>query len=259
MRLYNKELKIQQGEEFAIDWELTMENGDPYIVSSKLSNPMIQIVISSTNYAQPGVIKYKNNAYGAGNREVVDTGQMFNYYLEVKDTFLETTPVAVSEHYDMIITNGGYPLSLLPYVKNKAVIKFDYNSDFTLPDDWEYYYCTGYSGSKYSWEEYHFRIVKTFRTEDTKQWTEHDYTYAINLVAGKTTEERLNEIYESIETPIATKKNNKIDLYNQLYEYDRKLVKDINLDKVFYDINYKQVIVEPTKLTVTNDIFGGNY
>lgn len=250
MRLYNKELKIQQGEEFAIDWELTMENGDPYIVSSKLSNPMIQIVISSTNYAQPGVIKYKNNAYGAGNREVVDTGQMFNYYLEVKDTFLETTPVTVSESYDTIVNQGGYPSSLLSFDKQKAVVYFGSHG---------YYRCTGYSGSKYSWEKYHFRIVKTFRTEDTKQWTEHDYTYAINLVAGKTTEERLNEIYESIETPIATKKNNKIDLYNQLYEYDRKLVKDINLDKVFYDINYKQVIVEPTKLTVTNDIFGGNY
>ena len=250
MRLYNKELKIQQGEEFAIDWELTLENGDPYIVSSKLSNPMIQIVISSTNYAQPGAIEYRNNYNGAGNREVVDTGQIFNYYLKVEDTFLETTPVRVSESYDTIVNQGGYPSSLLPFDAQKAVVYFGHNG---------YYRCKRYYGGKYEWEPYHFRIVKTFRTEDTKQWTEHDYTYAINLVAGKTTEERLNEIYESIETPIATKKNNKIDLYNQLYEYDRKLVKDINLDKVFYDINYKQVIVEPTKLTVTNDIFGGNY
>ena len=252
MRLYNKELKIQQGEEFAIDWELTLENGDPYIVSSKLSNPMIQIVISSTNYAQPGVIEYRNNYNGAGNREVVDTGQMFNYYLEVKDTFLETTPVTVPESYDTIVNQGGYPSSLLPFDAQKAVVNLGHNA---------YYRCKRYTGGKYEWEEYHFRIVKTFRTEDTKQWTEHDYTYAINLVSGKTTEERLMDMYWSLEnapfTPPAS--GNKYEFYHLLYDYDRKLVEGIDLNKVFYNINYKQVIVEPTKLTVTNDIFGGNY
>lgn len=240
MRLYNKELQIQQGEEFSIDWEVVQENGDPYIVSAELHNPKIQIAVTSAKYSQ-------------GDRYV------HNYYLDIPYTFYSTTPYQATAIGSK--ETGGYPSTVIDVKMPGETI---FNTAVFKLEDGEYYSVTAYDDatSRYTITPYDFRIVKVFSTEDTKQWTEHDYLYSINIVAGQTTEERLIEIKSGIDGKkfvYDDKITDMLTLYEELKKYDRKLVKDIRLDKFFYNINYKQVIVEPTKLTVTNDLFGGSY
>ena len=183
------------------------------------------------------------------------------------------SPYVVSSQYDnpyIVITvsneeyrhNWWLDLSSLPRFKSTVPIKL--NSFDALPLEYEpddaLFYCeiNGKNVYKYYDEElerfmpYEFRIVKAFTTDDTSEWVSQNYTYTINLVAGSSTEDYIDELCN--EYKILT--IGLLDKYNALKNIDEELVSSININKPIHKIFTKIVILEPSKLYVLSNEIG---
>lgn len=118
-----------------------------------------------------------------------------------------------------------------------------------------------------SWEDYKCRIVKTFLSNDTKEWQSQNYQYSIQLVTGvKNREylENLADLYSISYSSIVPADN---DWKAPFYTSDAELYELIKAaGHVFsddYDVNAplanvtSQSILAPTEININNYMQGG--
>lgn len=171
MQVNKNELKVYRGESFTIDKLLVNRDGTPYIVSNELQNPYWLISVSNTQYSQ-------------------QKRYIRNYWLSLENfpRFSLTTPfdihsLKISESsddssydtFDDIIEANG----ILGGFLNGVFVEIDLSTYAVITDGNEFKYWNGMTLVKYE-----CRIVKTFSTNDTKDWQSQNYLYSIQLVSG---------------------------------------------------------------------------
>lgn len=177
MKIRGNRIEITQGETFTLDKLIVNEDGSPFIVSSKMSNPHVLISISDSEYDTSG--KYVKN-----------------YWLPIIKTFSETRAVNLlsilsaatdgeplyPDGFDSItaLTDGyvaaGYiperglytelfPSTCVFYVENSDGTKTYKYWDTTLN----------------KWVDYEFSIIKLFPSSDTKNWIPKKYFWNVSI------------------------------------------------------------------------------
>lgn len=175
MKTLNNEIIIQQGESFTMDKYIENMDGSPYIISNRLENPYFLVTVSTSKYAQ-------SNRY------------IKNYWLSLKDfpRFYLTKPIDLQsiktgpDSSDAAYSDfpNGIPTGYI----NGEYVKFDEADDAV-------FYLTDSSGKRVykrwyvddgeiRWTDYRCRLIKSFTSEDTKEWTAQSYVYSIRLVSS---------------------------------------------------------------------------
>ena len=54
MKIVGKEIYIQRGEIWSLDFDITNDKGDPYMLFNRWTNPYLVITIATANYKQEG-------------------------------------------------------------------------------------------------------------------------------------------------------------------------------------------------------------
>lgn len=191
MQTYKNEIKVYRGETFTVDKILQNRDGTPYIISSALQNPYILISVSNTQYAQEN--RYvKNYWLSLENFPRFESTHVFDIK-ELKlgadsedvayDTFEELSEDALEnfEEIGQAIVQG--------YLNGKYV-SIDLAGFAVLTDGTSYKY---WDADSKSLVDYECRIVKTFSSDDTREWIAQNYLYSIQLVYGTSTLEYLTE------------------------------------------------------------------
>lgn len=170
MRLFGNDIYVQSGERFSLDFEVTNEKGDPYMLFNKWENPYLAITIASARYEQPGDFRR-------------------TYWLDLVNfkRFISTEalPVTAFSIADVI--------SAYPNIKDEAANDFDVtNYLFSVSDNGKKTYKhVERDGTAEVWTEYAFRIVKHFTTRDM---IEQSYLLDMKVLAGESIKEHIAEL-----------------------------------------------------------------
>lgn len=179
MQALKNELKVYRGESFTIDKILVNRDGTPYVISSKLVNPHFLISVSNTQYSQQN--RYvKNYWLTLDNFPRFESTEIFDIR-SIKNSVGENSSSLYTSFE--VAKEGILQLSCLSGYLNGEPVEIH-------PE--EYAVCTDGVSYKYwkndEWYDYQCRIVKTFTTEDTKEWISQNYFYSIQLVTGNEVE-----------------------------------------------------------------------
>ena len=253
MTIKGKQLFVQRGENFTLDFVVQNPDGTPYRVPSTYKDTavgkdcFIVITVASATYNEPK--RYIENWYLPIDK-LVDTTDLVSY----NDTGIDLT----------------WPTCIL--VRNNPNVEYLY-----------------YDADTKVIEPYEFRIRKFFSTDTTKKWVEKNYLYSINLVSGKLLRYALIKEYERLFVDISDltadeRDKNKLsdevtidEIYNRInnrlkgkfydgtvlpeqyagISVDYDFLKNINTNAILHQIDLSKVILAPTKLTVTSNLNGG--
>lgn len=267
METFGNDIEIQQGEEFNMDVLVSASNVEyiPYLVSSERQNPYFVITIASTKYEK--------------NMRYVDSWWNNILTIEKLPTFIQTTPFYIGER-------ATAPQTVQDVNNNLETKDTRYLYQYTLQSEeideelghkpYHYVYFDYTSGTTQARYDYECRIRQVFKTDITSKWGSQNYMYQITLVGGKTPKEVILNCYNEYglnhpDFPILRKDNG--ELYNAdeswgeeettyieaAYKYIKKqwpnyLQPDIDIDSELYFIDTPEVIIQPTKLTVNNNL-----
>ncbi len=189
MQVFRNELKVYRGENFTIDKLLINRDGSPYIISNELQNPYWLISVSNTQYAQEK--RYVKNYWLSLEKfPRFSLTNVFNFKdIKVSETSNESV---YNTFKDMAEQNG-----LISGYLNGVYVEIDLNVYAVLTDGKEFKYWNGSS-----FVNYECRIVKTFSTDDTKEWQSQNYLYSIQLVSGPKKQEGPEPIVPHSSYPI---------------------------------------------------------
>lgn len=217
MQINGTDISVHRGEMFSIDYVLVNRNGTPYIFpkSNTITNPYFLITVASTKYYQDG--RY-----------------LKNWWLKIPESMLfeNTNPVPKP--------NGQ------PTVSPNAAVYYSTNeSGEVVYERW--------NGS--SFEPYMCRIVKTFTTEETLEWTAQSYVYSISYVDGELMSDYLLNLYKQhiSSNNIPT---SKYELYKALIEYDSSYA-SIAYERELHKPSISIPIITPSKLSIIDEVQGG--
>lgn len=256
MRTYGNEIVVQRGESFTIDKSIRTANGDPYIISNHLTNPYIVLTVSSSEHAQ-------NNRY------------VHNYWLKGFKTFYLTSPIKLSDILSSASGESLYPNGFSDITElntdesgNVYLVAGYYNGKYTVfePSD-AVFYVEDFDGKKTykywdvdlnSWEDYRFRITKTFQSSDTKAWVPQNYVWSIQLVSGADSLTYLTGVcdynlikYDVFEGTSDKERDDYCEyLYKLLIDNNVRLSLDFNVTAPISSSDMSVVILTPTKLSV---------
>ena len=268
MRRVGNNFYIQRGESFTLDFDVVNKNGDPLMLSKGLKNPYLVISITSALYTQRGITRENHwldlstVKYPDGNGNIIDT-QM--------KTFVSTEALPLRD-----IDNNGYldaNDAIAIYGGEGGKIVLDKKSEFDITNflfvtentDGQkvYKHLTDYVVvgkviTEQFWEEYAFRIIKSF---DTKNWIEQDYTMDIKLLYGESLEEFVDRVLRD-EGNITGDELSTLDLQSLINKIvkqeDRELARQVLDANMPLIPNYeKTVIQENMHIYVGVDTLGG--
>ena len=191
MKIRGNRIEITQGETFTLDKLIVNEDGSPFIVSSKMSNPHVLISISDSEYDTSGkyvknywlpIIKTGNTTQtGAGNKTFSETRAV--NLLSILTAATDGEPV-YPDGFDSItaLTTGGFVTEgYMPERGNLYVglypstcVFYVENSDGTKT----YKYWDTESNK---WVDYEFSIIKLFPSSDTKNWIPKKYFWNVSI------------------------------------------------------------------------------
>lgn len=218
MQIKGTDITIHRGETFSIDYTLVNRNGAPYILpkSNGVSNPYFLLTVASTKYAQEG--RY-----------------LKNYWLKIPEDmrFENTNPIRKPDNLPI-----DTPTNAAVYYST------DENGD-TIYERW--------NGEEFV--PYSCRIIKTFTSEETLQWTAQSYVYSINYVDGELMLDYLTNLYKQ-HISVDNVPMSKYDLYIELVSHN----KDFASIQYERDLNNPSVsipIVTPSKLSIIDEVQGG--
>lgn len=256
MKSLNNELTVYRGETFSIDKSVQNKDGSPYIISKQLNNPYFLLSVSSTRYEQE-------------NRYVK------NYWLDLSDFPRFSSTRAFDLKSLMSTANGSVPMyangfdditerknndTLGDYIAygyiNNNLVSLDYDDCvFYVEDEEERRTYKYWDISSNMWNDYKCKIVKSFRQEDTRKWTEQSYVYSITLVSGQLMSSYLNQLCTDNNIDF----NNITDRekYEKLVEAGQTFPTDFNIDRILVRYDTVMPILIPTKISVLSVINGG--
>lgn len=265
MKILGNDVYIQRGETWSLDFDVIGEDGEPYMIMKEWKNPYLAITVTSARYEQ-----YKDFRK--------------TYWLDLSNRFVEQADgsMVLAPIKKFISTEALY-LGLfsikeaIVYYGAKAggKIVLDSTSDFDITnflfftdegsDNKKVYkYVKEYTVDEESgdiidevWEEYNFRIIKQFRTND---WIEQTYLFDIKVLSGESVKEHIANILGLEDS----KPNDWSDTETQ--EYINQITDDVerlemqNLFKsaipLMPDYDTKSLILMPTNLYVSANIQG---
>lgn len=169
MRTDGINITIRRGEAFTVDYLLTNADGSPYIVSSELIHPYILVSVASNSFSTKNAYEYNQWC------------DLIDYY-----RFEDTNVVTIAN-----ISTEPEGASFLNNLAKDASGRYYYKlAVFYCTADGKYYVYkrqapAGYTGDDAAagYYEYKFRIVASFDTDVTKDWSSQSYTYRISLVS----------------------------------------------------------------------------
>jgi hypothetical protein len=212
-------ITVTRGESFSIDKAICNQDGSPFVVSNKLKNAHFLLTIAQSKYSQNG-------------------RQVIYIWLPIEHTFYCTNAIKVSSFNskpDIDVDDIDLSTYAIYYVEENGV---------KIYKRW--------TGSSY--EDYELRFVYTFSSHLTSNLVAQDYVYTIDLVDGESTEQLIDELYES---QVGGSSITSYDKYVELKELG--LSEDIDLNKAIHNIAFSLPILTAKTLTVNNNINGGYY
>lgn len=162
MNIYRDQIIVTRGETVTLDMSIVNSDGSPYIFSNKITNPFILVTIASSRYEQYG--RY-----------------IQNYWSNVSaryPTFFTTTPVQIAD-FDST-PEESLPIDVVNQINN--------NDELTYSNYCVYYsIVNGKKVYKYwddEWLDYECEFTMTIGPEDTLQWVEQEYVFAMKVLGG---------------------------------------------------------------------------
>lgn len=264
MESYGNEIRVQQGEDWNLDKELFASQllKIPYIISSQRANPYFVITVASTKYE-------KNLRY------------VKSWWCSITDsqipTFYFTQPVhcevASEQELDALTpstVNTLLSTETITWDEGEIVDgqrrKYLYYDTIDDDDTNRIYFYFDYSGSTPELvKNYECHVRMNFASKDTAEWGSQNYLYQITLVSGQTMRDRLQEIYEQYtpeQWPMITPSMSDDEIQETIEaqykfvkaNYPYELQPDIDIDSPLGYIDTPEVILQPTKLEVYNNL-----
>lgn len=182
MRYVGRDIYIQRGETFTLDFEVANSKGDPLMLFKKWPNPYLVITVSNSLYDQEGdtrkvywldlsktYIEDENNQWSE---------KPFKSFIETEPLYIPrfNIPDVLEVYGSKIVTDGTKDNDICNYLfvkEQDGVKKYKYVKSYTGTVD---------AITDEQWEEYAFRILKCF---DTNDWTEQMYICDIKIVCGE--------------------------------------------------------------------------
>ncbi len=181
MKIRGNRIEIVRGETFTLDKLVVNQDGSPYIVSSKLSNPKVRIVVSDSLY---------------------DDKNKKEYLLPIDLVFDETVPVDLKS---ILQSEGGDPqwesfpeglkvdgdgVFISGYMESRGSVGFHPNDTVFYIEDSNgnkiYKYWKQNEGDKGGkWIDYEFPITCLFTSSDTKNFLSKYYRWSAKIIESK--------------------------------------------------------------------------
>ena len=267
MESFGHERQVQQGEDWNLDLLLSASDKEyiPYIISSRRSNPFFVTTIASTKYEKNlryvksfwSKINDTNNSIDSYAPKFFSTvpvycGELGYVDPESESLVLRELPTTPGEGEFAEVTRGDTPERRYLYqytIVNESI-------DYTVGHR-PYHYFYFEDGKRI--DEYECRLRFNFNSEITSEWTGQNYMYQITLVSGPLMLDRLNEIFRTKkdEGLISDKEWPKtIELQYKFVKsmWPKELQPDIDIDSPLGRILQPEVILQPAKLEVFNNL-----
>lgn len=277
MKVFNDDIMISRNESFVYDRYVENKDGSPYIVSSRLTSPMIRISIADETYVSEE--RYILNRYIDLNSSMTQ---------RALPRFYSTKPIRLMSGETEYATSWsnipGDTYNPLPDDVPEDVTIYNYAVyyiiDATGVKEYKMYV---HGDNEDTWEFYSFRITIPYGVQITRNWTSKNYIYAIYLMDGtlyidimrdKVTDILMEE--EGVSQEVAYQEAlamTEQELYNEILEYNNKdgHVTDVALidgrevvidmsDKrwsPYWSVDCNIPMLNPAKITVKNDPIGG--
>lgn len=262
MKTLGNDIYIQRGETWSLDFEVTNSNGDPYMLFKEWKNPYLAITVTAARYEQKGDFR-RTWWLDMDNRWVEKEDGTFEI-IPMK-RFTETNALYTEYHtitqvvsvYDRVILDKESPFDVTNFLfytdsDSDDTRVYKYVKDYTLKGD---------AVEDEVWEEYNFRLIKQFTTKD---WIEQNYWFDIKILAGESVEEYVRaKLVSQGETEIPALPWTDVDTLTQIKRISdkttRKWVQEIfdSGQPLMPDFDTKNLVLYPTKLTVSTNIQGG--
>ena len=183
MKYIGRNIYIQRGENFTLDFDVTNAKGDPLMLFKKWPNPYLVITVSNSLYKQEGDMRkvywldlsrvYVENEHGQLEEKP------FKSFIETEPLYIPSfnVPDVLEAYKSKIVTDSTKDNDICNYLFTKeqdGVKKYKYVKSYSIKD--------GLLEDGTEWEEYAFRILKCF---DTNDWTEQTYICDIKIVCGE--------------------------------------------------------------------------
>ena len=261
MKVLGNDIYLQRGETWSLDFDITNEKGDPYMLLNTWRNPYLAITVTAARYEQKG--DFRRTYWLDLNKREVERSNGYTEPEPVK-RFISTEALplvqfSVTEAIAIYGVEKGGKI-VLDSMSDFDVTNYLFMVDGDENDTRIYKYVKSYKLNGYGdvideeWEEYSFRIIKQFSTKD---WIEQGYLYDMKVLAGESIEERIYSILDEQNTLYVDDLGDCIDLIED--EVTREELRELYDSgmPLMPDYDTKLLVLEPTNIYVSANIQGG--
>lgn len=266
MKMLGNDIYIQRGETWSLDFDVTNEKGDPYMIFKEWQNPYLAITVAAQRYEQPGdfrktywldlaqrFIEQQDGTFVlTDTKKFISTEalSLVNFSVDEAIAYYGTDAggkIVLDADSDFDITN--YLFFTDPYSDGNRIYK--YVTSYTLDPDY------GYATAE-TWEEYTFRVIKQF---DTKDLMEQGYLFDIKVLAGESVKEHIANILDIDATTANTWSTETTQEHiNEISDTKQRDYMQLLFNSgapLMPEYDTKSLILQPTSLYVSANIQGG--
>lgn len=269
MYVLGDDVYIQRGENWSLDFQVTNVKGEPYMLFKKWKHPYLAITVTAARYSQKG--DYRHTWWlDLENRYVENSsGELvlvpMKKFISTEALYIEGSDFSAQEVISTYGVDAGGRI-VLDEMSDFDITNYLFYIDPNNDGNRKYGYVKSYSVSdgainNEQWEEYDFRIIKSFVT---KEWVEQSYLFDIKVLTGDTVEESLyaylnEEGYDDVPN-LPWDDNTTISQLERItdpnvYYYYKELLDDGM--PLMPDYDTKLLVLQPTKLFVSANIQSG--
>lgn len=270
MEMNDNVIKVQQGENFNLDILLSASDQEyiPYLINDRRTNPFFVVTVASTKFEKN--LRYVKSWWCNILSEYPNDAEDSSNNYVVIPRFASTNPILCD---DTIDSESDIPTDPSTNFNTKGDSKVNRNLYQYKDKLQDYDYVTGHYPYKYFYynynedgtvkevvKEYECHIRFSFPSQETSQWESQNYLYQITLVSGELMETQLNAIFVyngGISLITEDEWNAMTNEQKYLFvkaNWPNSLQPDIDIDSPLGKIEQPQVILQPTKLEVYNNL-----
>jgi hypothetical protein len=260
MKSLGNEIFVQKGETWSLDFEIITDKGDPFMLFKGWRNPYLVMTITAARYEQKGNFRQSwwldiDKAFvekADGSMELAPMKRFVYPKPLYTDNFNIETILTIYDNFtaDGDKTNPSDITNYLFYQDNLGEKLYKYVKDYTFDAE---------NNIIAEWEEYNFRIIKQFSTEN---WIEQNYLFDIRILAGESLEEHVYNylLSNNITVNMAETQEELQTQINQITDTNKKKEMQKLFDEgwpLFPKFDTNLILLNPTKLNVSANIMGG--
>ena len=190
-----------RGEPFTLDFNVTNEDGSPYVLGNLL-NPYLLITIASSKYKQD-------------NRLIKKLWIPLTGYKKFKNT--QIVPAIEFDQFPPINPN------------TNLLYTDDYYENVFSANDEEGERYVYYDMDEMKYVDYEFRVIVAIDRTITSELVDQEYTYSVKLLSGQNTYDYIKRNYDTI---IKGKENTVLAMYNELVKAKAELEEILAKEKL---------------------------